>query len=220
MADAAVKKKKKKAPVETPASPPPPEAEATSEWEAALSRALVTSRPFLPFAVVAAAGLLGWMRGPGAAVLVVGGVALISAIAFLWNSLRTVSGETPVDLDAAVALGSTTAEDERKRRVLQALRDLDLEHKLGKVSDEDFATLSSQYRGEAKRLLRELDEKIAPARERAEKLVAERLAGKPVEAPAADEPDAPTVACSSCNVANEPDAVFCKKCGTRLREAE
>jgi ribosomal protein L40E len=184
---------------------------------------MVASRPFLPFAVIAAAGVLGWMRGPGAGVLVVGGAALVGAIALLWNSLRTVAGETPVDLDAAVALGSATAEDERTRRVLQALRDLDLEHKLGKVSDEDFAMLSDQYRGEAKRLLRELDEKIAPARARAEKLVAARVEGKPVtiaaDAPAEEEDDTDTVACASCSTHNEPDAVFCKKCGTRLREA-
>jgi ribosomal protein L40E len=29
-----------------------------------------------------------------------------------------------------------------------------------------------------------------------------------------------TVACLSCGAANDRDAIFCKKCGTKMREGE
>ena len=37
------------------------------------------------------------------------------------------------------------------------LRELELDHRTGKLSDEDFATLNRQLRGEAVEILRELD---------------------------------------------------------------
>ena len=178
-------------------------------------RMLTASRPYMPIGVLASASLFAWLRGPGAGVLVVAGGALVFAISALWSSLRTLVGEAPVDLEAAVAIGAATAEDEKKRRILQALKDLEIEHKLGKVSAEDFAMLSAQYRAEAKRILRDIDEKIAPARALAEKLVANRLA----KADGPDEPSSLAADCANCSTSNEPDAVFCKKCGTKLREA-
>lgn len=142
------------------------------------------SRPFLPLAVIGAAGALGWLRGPGAAVLVLAGAALVLAIAWLWTSLRVLIGDAPVDIDAAVALASASEEDEQKRRILQSLKDLEAEHRLGKVTDEDFRVMSARQREEAKRILRAIDERLAPARKRAEEMLADRLAGD-------DEEDAP-----------------------------
>ena len=210
MADA--KKRKKRRVVSDDAPSADPKGDDVPGWEEAAMRALTASRPYMPIGVLASAALFAWLRGPGAGVLVVAGGALVFAISALWTSLRTLVGEAPVDLEAAVAIGTATAEDERKRRILQALRDLEIEHKLGKVSDDDFKVLSSQYRTEAKRILREIDEKIAPARALAEKLVAERLAGDSAE----KTPPETSSACAKCATQNEPDAVFCKKCGAKL----
>jgi hypothetical protein len=213
--------KRKSKPADAPAKTSPSVAspgEPVPGWEVAAMSALTASRPFLPLAVLGAAALLAWLRGPGAGVLVVAGGALVFAISALWTSLRTLVGDAPVDLESAVAIGAATTEDEKKRRILQALKDLEIEHKLGKVSDDDFRALSGEYRAEAKRILRTLDEKLAPARERAEKLAAARMAQGPSPEEAAESAPA-ALACPQCATPNEVDAVFCKKCGHKLREA-
>lgn len=157
-----------------------------------LAELLVQSTPYLPFGVAGGALLLGYVRGPGAGVLLVAGAMLIFGISSLWNSLRTLLGEAPVDVDSAVALSRAFSNDEHTREVLAALKDLDLERKQGKLSEADYQELSARYRAEAKQLLRERDEKLGPARARAEALLAKRLEAKP-EAPSDEAPsgDAP-----------------------------
>ena len=80
-----------------------------------------------------------------------------------------------------------SAEEERKRAVLRALKDLEYERSVGKVSDADYAELSNQYRTEAKALLRALEEQDKPARERAERLLDKRLRKAGLDKPAEDE---------------------------------
>lgn len=143
-----------------------------------LAELAARSTPYLPLAVASGAVALGWLRGPGAGVLLVAGALLIAAISALWNSLRTLLGEVPVDVDSALALSRALSNDERTREVLAALKDLELERRQGKLTEADFQELSARYRAEAKQLLRERDEKLGPARARAELLLAERLATK------------------------------------------
>ncbi|MCC6644989.1 MAG: hypothetical protein IT374_05380 [Polyangiaceae bacterium] len=144
------------------------------------------STPYLPFAVGLGAVALWWLRGPGAGVMLVAGALLLAAITALWNSLRTLLGEAPVDVDSALALSRVLSNDERTREVLAALKDLELERRQGKLTEEDYRDLSARYRAEAKLLLRERDEKLGPARLRAEGLLAERLAARAPEAPKHD----------------------------------
>ncbi len=146
-----------------------------------LNEALARSLPYAPLAVVGGAIALGLARGPGAAVLTLAGGALVGAIAAMWNSLRVLSGEAPLSLHEAIDLGAPSAHEEQKTRVLLAIKDLKREHAIGKISDEDFADLMARYRAEASRLLHQVDADFAPARERAEALLAARLAGKPDE---------------------------------------
>jgi len=128
-----------------------------------------------PAAVFVGAGVLGFVRGPGAAVLALAAGALLGAIAGLWGSLRILAGDAPLSLHEAIDLGAPSEMQERKQKILLALKDLQREHSLGKISDEDFKDLSARYRAEAKQLLREMDEDLAPARAKAEALLAARL---------------------------------------------
>jgi hypothetical protein len=76
--------------------------------------------------------------------------------------------------------------------VLRALKDLEYERAVGKINDADYASLAEHYRNEAKRLLRAVDANLGPERERAEQILAERLATREAaEAPdgAADDAD-------------------------------
>ena len=166
------------------------EAEAESEPLAdepdAITAWLVRSRPYLPFVVILGAAALGFLRGPGAALLTLASGVLILAISMLWGSLRVLVGDAPVDpalLVKGLVVGAPTAEDEQKRAVLRALKDLDQQRALGQLTVEDYEELRGQYRKEATRLLRHMDEVLAPARKKAEALVEAHLAG----APAPDE---------------------------------
>ena len=126
-------------------------------------------------ATVAIAGVAGWVQGPGAAILVLAGGALVGGISVFWSSLRTLFGETPLSGADAYAIGAPRAEEEQKRAVLRALKDLEFEHGVGKISEEDYQALVAQYRTEAKRLLRLIDDDARPRRDEVEALVEKRL---------------------------------------------
>jgi hypothetical protein len=171
------------------------------------------------------------LRGLGVGLLVLAGAVLLLSIGLVWSSVLSLTGEAPLSLDEALGMAAPRAEEEQKRAVLRALKDLDYERSVGKISDEDYAELSARYRQQARELLRSLDEELAPARERLARLVAERV-GDPVPAstrakkqkPAAPakqraasvDGDAKSRSCDECSAHNELDARFCKGCGQRL----
>jgi len=138
-----------------------------------------------PLGVVVLAWALGHHFGLGVGLLTVAGGVLCGSIWLIWSSLQGLSGEAPLTLDEALSLGAPSAEEEQKRAVLRALKDLEYERAVGKINDTDYASLAERYRNEAKRLLRAVDQDLGPERERAEQILAERLAAREVsEAPA------------------------------------
>lgn len=128
-----------------------------------------------PLAALVGAGIAGLVAGPPAAILVLAGGALVAVIAIFWASLRVLIGETPLSGADAYAIGAPRAEEEQKQAVLRALKDLEFERSVGKISDEDYAELVAKYRAEAKRLLRLLDADAQPRREQVASLVARHL---------------------------------------------
>jgi len=143
-------------------------------------------------AVVALAALgAGFILGTGYAVLILAGGVLVGAIASMWNSIRALFGETQLSTEDAFALGAPTAEEEQKRAVLRAIKDLEFEHGVGKISDADFKVLMARYRREARRLLQSLDDTHQPDRDRAAKMVNAFLAEQGIE-PAYRRTDAVT----------------------------
>jgi hypothetical protein len=142
------------------------------------------ARWLYPLAVVAAAVLFGNIFGLGLGLLIIGGGVLFGSIWLIWSSLQGLGSDAPITLEEALSLGAPSAEEEQKRAVLRALKDLEYERAVGKISDEDYASLAEHYRSEAKRLLRAVDADSGPGRERAERLLAERLAAANGKAPA------------------------------------
>jgi hypothetical protein len=191
--------------------------------ERALARATAVG---LPAATVLGAFVVGFLFGVAPAILVLAAGALVSVIGLLWASLRTLGGDAPLPeglVDATMKRALVTDRAERKRRVLRALKDLELEHSIGKIDDEDYADISARYREQARAILKEQDVEIEPLRAKAEALARAHLSKTGLsDEPATDEAPAamaaaPTrVACPKCATSNEPDAAFCKKCGTRL----
>ena len=104
----------------------------------------------------------------------------------LWSSLRAAlggaaNGEVLASSDEPE--GHAALRDEKKS-LLRAMKDLEYEHTVGKISDDDFQRLDAAYRVRAKEVLSLLDRDFAPYRSRAEALIAEAASGVKVEAKA------------------------------------
>jgi hypothetical protein len=128
-----------------------------------------------PVLVLSIAAVVGASVGLGPALLVIAAGMLVAAIAGLWSSLGRLTGESPLTLEEAVGLGAPSPEEERKRSILRALKDLEYERSVGKISDADFAELTQRYRAEAKTLLQMIAAEDAPRRKKAEAQLAARL---------------------------------------------
>jgi hypothetical protein len=118
--------------------------------------------------------------------------------------------------------GRTRAALEREKQlVLRSIKELEFDFGMGKVSKTDFEELSGRLRSRAFGLMRQLDEG-GGYREQIEREVAKRLGQQEGEPKSRLVPEAAVavaadqLACPECETANDPDARFCKNCGTRL----
>ena len=202
----------------------------------------------LPALAGGAAATAALVLGPPGAMLGVATAALGAVIVLLWWSVQSLTGEAPMTLDDAMTLAAPSVEEERKTALLRALRDLEYERSVGKISEGDYHELSARYRAEAKDVLRLLDASRSESAAAAEREIEARLQAVNTPARRADDEDqngdededdpgdseaaparagpsdadaAPlTRACAACSTRNEPDAVFCKRCGARLAAEE
>jgi hypothetical protein len=203
-----------------------------------------------PLTTLIVAIVLGTLYGVQLVVLTLAGGALLLVIALLWNSVQALAGESELSFEEAFSMGARSAEEEQKRAVLRALKDLDYERSVGKISEEDFHEYSARYRAEAKRLIRDLDENLAEARKQVEREVERRIGKQRArEAAQADEatseaqvkatavveatsspenpPPSPPESsprvlreCAACKTQNELDARFCKGCGAGMAASD
>jgi len=135
-------------------------------------------RAALPVVTIVGAVVAGVAFGVEISLLIVAAGALAGVIALLWASVQALTGESPLTLDEALTLGAPSAEEEQKRAVLRALKDLEFERGVGKISEDDYAELSTRYRAEAKRLMQLIDAGSEAERERVEKALQARLEKK------------------------------------------
>jgi len=118
-----------------------------------------------------------------------------------------------------VAGGRTRAALEREKTlVLRAIKELEFDYAMKKMSQPDFEEMSGRLRRRAIGLIQQLDANSG-YREQIEKELA-ALVTTPVPAPTpGSAPHAPsprTLGCPACGTANDIDARFCKQCGTSL----
>jgi hypothetical protein len=242
------KRGRKRRPV-TKSTPEVTRSRESDDAERALGRAVALG---LPVATVLGAVVAGVVASVGSALLVLAAGALIGTIGLLWASVRTLSGDAPL----AEGFEGQTSERrdvrdllDEKRRALRALKDLESEHALGKIDDADYERVAQEYRDEAKRIMRAIDDTVAPYRERAEEvaraylekhgLAREAAYREPAEAapreqdgtsakgatdPAngegATRAQGERIACKGCGASNELDAAFCKQCGASMGQPE
>jgi hypothetical protein len=138
-----------------------------------------------------------------------------------WRTLSPLIGSDD-PIGAPVLGGRTRAALEREKTlVLRSIKELEFDHAMGKVSDKDFAEMSARLRSRAAGLIRQLDAGSA-YRDEIEKEIAKRVGQKveksdagPRGGPQGSAPDA-IKSCPQCGQGNDPDAKFCKNCGSKL----
>jgi hypothetical protein len=110
------------------------------------------------------------------AFMVLAGLALVLTISFTWKMLRVLlGGEAQSDLAQSSATRRRAELLDEKDAVLRSLKDLEFERQVGKISDEDFKRLDTEFRTRAKRILKLLDDDLKEHREKARALVREEL---------------------------------------------
>lgn len=160
------------------AAPPQP-----AGWEDWLRK----SRTWLPVIGLVLAAAAGAIFGLGTALLVLAASILLTAISTLWSSLQLVAGDASESAHDVVLLAAPGTEFEQKQAVLRALKDLEFERSMGKISEEDYLELRDRYRARARAVLQTIDREIEPERGSAEKLVAAYLKKQGIE-PAPAQP--------------------------------
>ncbi len=83
-------------------------------------------------------------------------LALIWALAQFARLLRGWYGARRSELTLAASRGRIALEDE-KERLLMTLRDLELEHEMGKLSDSDYQALRQRHEADAIRVIERLE---------------------------------------------------------------
>jgi len=146
----------------------PVEAEPNPQFSAWIGQMLLAS-------VITGAALAFYLSGVPAMLLVLAASALSGAIWLMWSSLQHVGESEVMGFEEALSFAAPSATEEQKRAVLRALKDLEYERHVGKISDEDFKQVSAEYRQKAKELIAEQDDKMAAQIASAEKRVAKYL---------------------------------------------
>jgi hypothetical protein len=193
------------------AAPPPAPAVAPRVFWRVLrvalpSLALVGWAAFLVFGLRARISLSSVM-------LFLTGAALLGSCWWLYRTVAALAVDPPM---AATRLGGAARRElERdKRNLLKAIKELEFDHSMGKLSDADFQELVRRYRHSAVAVMRRLDEGAVTYRALIDREVQQRV-GTAAAGPAA--PEGARV-CPACARANDDDAAFCKGCGCRLDE--
>jgi hypothetical protein len=114
----------------------------------------------------------------------------VLALVLAWLSLGELTNEEPLTLDEALEMAAPERREQEKASILRALKDLEQEHRFGKITDTEFAAESSRMRHQAKRLLATWDESAKARKSKVEarlkRYLKSRQTSIPVEAKASD----------------------------------
>ncbi len=172
---------------------------------------------FLLGGMLAATATVIVATGQSPANIIILSLTVVSVSFVGLGAYRMLSPLVSPDVDAPVMIGGRTrlALDREKTLVLRSIKELEFDYAMGKMSQADFDEMGGRLRLRALGLMRQLDAG-GGYREQIAREVAERLADAP-EAPAAPvAPEAPVAPVCHCGTANDPDARFCKSCGSQL----
>lgn len=126
-------------------------------------------------------------------------------------ALRMLRPLVSADEDRTSMIGqrTRTAMEREKLLSLRAIKELEFDRAMGRLSDADWQEMSGRLRQRAGRLMRQLDASEG-YRGQIERDLEKRVGH--VAAATAAAPHA----CASCQTENDADARFCKACGQKL----
>ena len=151
-------------------------------------------------------------------------VALLFTCVALYRSLAAAFGGPTKD--AILPEDDVAALSDEKAAVLRSIKDIAYEHALGKLSEGDFARLDQQYRARARAILRAEDQDLGPYRAEAEARIEAAIEGGRATAPPdetfavalaqSEREQSAALVCAACGTENDADAIFCKRCASRV----
>ena len=97
----------------------------------------------------------------------------------------------------------------RRDTILAAIKDLEFDYEMGKVSKEDYAQMNAQFRREAMAILQQIDQSNGKTGSR-KKLEAE------LQALRRKKNVGRKLTCESCGASLEPQHRFCGNCGQKV----
>jgi ribosomal protein L40E len=154
-------------------------------------------------------GIFGAGLGAGAPLLMmtVGGLSLALCGLALFRVLDPLVRPAAAAQRQERATESTRLREleREKQLVLKAIREIEHDYQMRKISEADHKELTERYRARALRLINQID-----AGDDFRTLIEQELKTRLVAMEAARS------ACVACGAANEVDARFCKKCGKAL----
>ena len=145
------------------------------------------------------------------------GAAGFAAAAVYRTLSPLVSDEAPLTAGEPLTESMRAVLEREKMLTLRSIKELEFDRAMGKVSSKDFEEMAGRLRARAMSLMKQLDAESHGYRE----LIERELTARVRRAPHADAALAAAAATTSgiscqCGTSNDPDAAFCKRCGSRL----
>jgi hypothetical protein len=140
-----------------------------------------------------------------------------AAAAALYRTLVPFARPATALIDEPLSERRRATLEKDKMLVLRSIKELEFDRAMGKLSQKDFDEMAGRLRRRALQLMKQLDEGAGYA-PLIEAELARRLAHAQVpgaEVPGAEVHRDSSTVCT-CGAQNDSDAVFCKRCGTRL----
>lgn len=179
-----------------------------------------------PWQLFTLAGLMGATavvfvsRGQTPAGIILLSLTIFTAAVVGVAAWRTLAPFTQSDYRGAPpALGGRTraALEREKTLTLRAIKELEFDHAMGKVSDADCAEIGTRLRARATRLIAQLDHE-GGYRSHIEREIAKRVSDEPARQPAPVQTSVVPQQrfCGACGTPRDVDARFCKHCGAMV----
>jgi hypothetical protein len=167
--------------------------------------------------------VLGMRAGPPLVIVALGGFTLVLGAGALWRVVDPLTrAEDAPDADTRAPQRRRELERE-KLAVLKAIKEIELDFQMRKISEADYKEMVERYRSRALRVLGDLavgdDYRALIERELKDRLAARTAAAATTTSapiPAGSTSPAGGRACDTCGAPNDTDAQFCKKCGKSL----
>jgi hypothetical protein len=208
-----------------------------------MSSAISTEQTFRPWQFFLLAGMLAATAtvivatGQSAASIVLLSLTVVAASFVglaVYRSLAPLVSPETVQAPTFVGGRTRAALERDKALVLRSIKELEFDYAMKKVSQADFEEMRARLRGRALRIMRQLEAGEGYRSEIEQEIAARMKASSDADLTAFAEASGPTrgsrawdpasavkkvratgVVCT-CGTTNDPDARFCKNCGTKL----